>query len=36
VFEVVADGVTVYSKRATGQFPDEGELVKRLKAMRGA
>ena len=30
VFEVTADGKLVYSKRATGEFPDEDALVKRL------
>lgn len=27
VFEVVADGELVYSKKTTGTFPDEAELV---------
>jgi len=30
VFEVVVDGVLVYSKKETGEFPDEQELVKQL------
>lgn len=30
-FEVIADGKTVYSKLATGQFPDEETLVKQMK-----
>ena len=28
VFEVVVDGVLVYSKKETGEFPDEQLLVK--------
>jgi len=28
VFEVVVDGVLVYSKKETGEFPDEQQLVK--------
>ena len=28
VFEVVVDGVLVYSKKQTGEFPDEQQLVK--------
>ena len=28
VFEVVVDGVLVYSKKKTGEFPDEQQLVK--------
>lgn len=31
VFEVVADGQLVYSKRQTGEFPDEASLVARLR-----
>ena len=27
-FEVVVDGVLVYSKKETGEFPDEQQLVK--------
>jgi selT/selW/selH-like putative selenoprotein len=30
VFEVVVDGVLVYSKKATGEFPDEQLLVQQL------
>ncbi len=30
VFEVVADGKLIYSKKATGQFPDEDALVTSL------
>jgi selenoprotein W-related protein len=32
VFEVVADGELLHSKKATGVFPEEDEIVKRLKA----
>ncbi len=30
VFEVVADGELVYSKKTTGMFPDEARLVAEL------
>jgi selT/selW/selH-like putative selenoprotein len=30
VFEVIVDGVLVYSKKETGDFPDEQRLVKQL------
>ena len=30
VFEVMVDGVLVYSKKETGEFPDEQKLVKQL------
>jgi selenoprotein W-related protein len=30
VFEVVVDGVLVYSKKETGEFPDEQQLVQQL------
>ena len=31
VFDVVADGTLVYSKRETGRFPEEGEVTGLLK-----
>jgi len=30
VFEVVVDGNLVYSKKATGEFPNEMKLIKEL------
>ena len=30
VFEVVVEGVLVYSKKETGEFPDEQQLVQQL------
>jgi len=30
VFEVVVEGELVYSKKATGTFPDEGLLLKQI------
>jgi selT/selW/selH-like putative selenoprotein len=30
VFEVIVDEVLVYSKRRTGEFPDQEALVRRL------
>ncbi len=35
VFDVTVDGKLIYSKSATGRFPDEGELpalIRKLKA----
>ena len=32
VFEVVIDGVLIYSKKKTGEFPDEVKLVKQISA----
>lgn len=31
VFDVVVDGAKVYSKHATGRFPEPGEVVGLLK-----
>jgi hypothetical protein len=31
VFEVTVDGKTVFSKRALGRFPDDGEVVGLLR-----
>ena len=31
VFEVVVDGTLVYSKKETGEFPDEAVLLESLK-----
>lgn len=31
VFEVVVDGTLIYSKKATGEFPDEDLLLQGLK-----
>jgi selenoprotein W-related protein len=31
VFDVVADGRTVYSKDQTGRFPEPGEVLELLK-----
>jgi len=33
VFEVVADGKTVFSKHGEARFPDKGEVVTRLKRL---
>ena len=32
VFEVVIDGDLLYSKKKTGEFPDEMQLVKQITA----
>jgi selT/selW/selH-like putative selenoprotein len=34
VYEVVVDGQLVYSKKATGQFPDELQLLEEIAAGR--
>jgi selenoprotein W-related protein len=31
VFEVVADGKTIFSKKNTGRFPDENEVSELLR-----
>jgi len=31
VFEVKVDGMLVYSKKQTGEFPDEAQLVEKLR-----
>jgi len=33
VFEVTVDGKLIYSKRKTGQFPDEKKLLDQLKVL---
>jgi len=30
VFEVVVNGALVYSKKATGEFPDETRLIEKI------
>jgi selenoprotein W-related protein len=32
VFEVSVDGETIFSKRALGRFPDEGEILGSIRA----
>ncbi len=32
-FEVTADGTLIYSKLATGEFPEDEEIVKALRSM---
>jgi len=32
VFEVVADGKTIFSKKNTGRFPDDNEVSELLRA----
>jgi len=34
VFEVSVNGKNIYSKKATGQFPDPEEIVHKVRAMR--
>ena len=36
VFDVVADGTLVFSKHATGRFPDHGEVEQAIRALRAA
>jgi len=33
VFEVVADGKLIYSKKATGRFPDNHAVIQKLKTI---
>ena len=32
VFEVVVDGKLIYSKKTTGEFPDEEVLLRQMKS----
>lgn len=32
VFEVAVDGETIHSKKATGAFPDFGDVIEALRA----
>ena len=34
IFDVVADGKQVYSKHATGRFPEENEVVEAIRALK--
>lgn len=31
VFEITVDGQLIYSKKSTGRFPEESDIVSRLK-----
>ena len=33
VFEVAADGKLIFSKRSTGRFPDNNEMIQKLKSI---
>jgi len=35
VYEIIADGQTVYSKARTGVFPDESSLLRELQELVG-
>ena len=35
VFEITAAGTLVYSKKQTGHFPDEAELLQQLRERAG-
>jgi selT/selW/selH-like putative selenoprotein len=32
VFEIIVDGVPVFSKRSLGRFPEEGEVARLISA----
>jgi selenoprotein W-related protein len=32
VFEIIVDGVAVFSKRSLGRFPEEGEVARMISA----
>ncbi|MBT5927783.1 MAG: SelT/SelW/SelH family protein [Verrucomicrobia bacterium] len=34
LFEVIVDGRLIYSKKATGKFPDPDTIVQEVRAMR--
>jgi selenoprotein W-related protein len=31
VFEITVDGKLIYSKKQTGEFPDESELIEKIR-----
>jgi selenoprotein W-related protein len=33
VFEVTVDGKLVFSKRSLGRFPEEGEVLEKIRAV---
>ena len=36
IFDVKANGELIYSKHETGRFPEEAEIIKRLKPLAAA
>lgn len=34
IFDVATDGKLVYSKHATGRFPEENEVVEAIRALK--
>jgi len=34
IFDVVTEGKLVYSKHATGRFPEENEVVEAIRALK--
>lgn len=34
VFEIAADGVLLYSKKKTGEFPEDGDIVRMIKSRK--
>lgn len=34
LFEVIVDGKLIYSKKATGKFPEPDDIVKEVRALR--
>jgi selenoprotein W-related protein len=35
IFDVTADGALVYSKHATGRFPENAEVLRTLRSLSG-
>ncbi len=35
VFEVTADGMLIFSKKATGRFPEHSEIINKLRNIIG-
>lgn len=33
IFEIIVDGINIFSKKAIGRFPKEGELVKGIEKL---
>jgi selT/selW/selH-like putative selenoprotein len=34
VFDVLADGKLIFSKHATGRFPDDAEIVQAIRSLK--
>jgi selenoprotein W-related protein len=35
IFEVTANGERIYSKKETGEFPENDDMIRKLEALKG-